>query len=217
MSERRRASRYPIEVPVTIAAAGVVQKTTTRDVSYGGIFAITERPPQISQLTRLQVELGDGQVLETHAIPVFTVGSDNEQGDPPGCGLKFYAMSEATRQRWVEFVDEARARFTAGPTSAAPRRRQVKFKPRVAVRPESVAALEELGEDIAAGAIQVELARPAEVGAPLRVDVVHPGSGAIFKLDGVVSRVIEELGGVEVRIDDLGDEGRAALRAFVDA
>jgi hypothetical protein len=223
-SERRREVRYPIEVPVTLAAAGVVQTVITKDVSYSGLFARTDRPPRISQLTRIQIELPEsGQVFETHAMSVFVLETDNDRDHEAGCGLKFYAMSDVSRRMWNIFVDGVRATNAARaipPEINTPRTRprQVRFKTRVALRPESLVELRELYlNQLSTGALKLTIRKPAGVGSPLRVDVVHPTSGAIFKLDGTVTRLVEELPGVEITLDDFDDTRRAEFVDFIGA
>lgn len=193
----------------------------TKDVSYSGVFVTTDHPPQISQLTRIQIELpGTGQVFETHAMCVFSLELDNDYERDPGCGLKFYAMTEPSRRLWNQFVDSIRAdaAVVAAKTPvvpSAPKRRQVRFRMRVAVRPESVGALERLYSEISTGAMCVEVRKRVQVGSPLRLDVVHPTSGAIFKLDGTVTRLVEALPGVEIQFDNFGDERRAEFVGFM--
>lgn len=215
-NERRQAIRYPIEVSVTLAAAGVVQKTVTHDVSYNGIFAQTATPPTISQLTRIQIELpGSGVRFETHAMNVFVLEPGNEHDRPPGCGLKFYAMTEPNRQAWNRFVDAVRARQTSARPATGPRRR-VRFRTRVELRPESRAELETLcREALASGVLQVSFHKPIEIGEPLRLDLVHPDSRDVIKLDGVARALRDEHPGVEVELEDFGDKRRAALVEFL--
>lgn len=227
-SERRREVRYPLEVPITLVAAGVVQRLTTKDVSYSGLFARTDSPPTVRQLTRLQIEMPEsGALFETHAMTVFVI----EPGDhaESGCGLKFYAMSEANRRVWNRFVDRLRAQ--PAPSPAPRQRRQVRFKTRISLRPDTLDALERLCQRaLSTGAVQASVGRPAAVGAPLRLDVVHPTSGAVFRLDGVVRQIVAEplavepdvvaadvvaTDVVEIELADFGDDRRAAFVEFI--
>lgn len=190
--ERRREPRFPCRLPLTLRVGGAVQETISEDVSYRGVFAITDDPPDLRQLVSVTVRLpGRDAPMTTHAMAVFALERGNKLGRPPGAGLQFYAASREFKTAWESFIDDIRRRQSP-PAPASQPRRFVRYRLTLAVKPESIDELVTLyTRDVSRGGMFLVTREPLEIGRRLAVEVVHPISGRVFRLDCVVRRTSE--------------------------
>ena len=214
--ERRRDPRYPFRLPITLKVGGVVQETISEDVSYRGMFAITDEPPALRQLLSLSARLpGHEARVTTHAMAVFVLERGNKLGRTPGIGLQFYAAAREFKTAWEAFIDDVR-RKQSPPVPDSKPREFVRYQLKLAVRPRSIDDLVTLyTRDVSRGGMFLVTPRPLEVGRDLVLEVFHPVTDATFTLECVIRRATEGPPpgvGVEFQLDD---RGRKAFSEFV--
>ncbi len=201
--------RYPLEVPVDVVTpAAEVQQLALVDISLGGVFIRTARPPPPGSALRLRIRTGEAAAslgLTGRVVHILDEDEARRKAHPPGMGVQFEGISEQTRaqlQRLVDGLVEAARRERA-------RRGAVRFAPPAAivVSPErgAVAALWEQG--LKHGGVFVECPQGPPFGArvgvsigplTLKADVVHIDAGR----------------GFGVQVLDLDEKKREALLRF---
>jgi Tfp pilus assembly protein PilZ len=215
--ERRREPRYPYRLPVTLRVGPLVQETLTQDVSYRGLFAVSDEPPALRQLTLVSAVLPDSkESFKSHAMSVFVLERGNPLGRTPGCGLQFYAMSGPMKQAWNRFIDSVR-RDLGPPIPETRPRRFVRYRVKLAVRPRDVNELYTLyTRDVSKGGMFLFTSKNVEIGSELEVDVVHPLSAETFTLECVVRRIVDgPPKGIGVELQNLDEGRRNAFLEFV--
>ena len=215
--ERRREPRYPYRLPITLHGGGLPQETITEDISYRGMFAITDQPPALRQLIQVKATLpGGGGEFHTHAMSVFVLERGNPLGRTPGCGLQLYALGGESKASWSRFIDEVREKL-APPRPATQPREFVRYRVRLAVKPRDVSELHTLyTRDISQGGMFLLTDRGLEADSELKVDVVHPVTEEVFSLECIVRRVASGASrGIGVEFHRLDAAGRAAFLEFV--
>lgn len=216
-SERRREPRYPYRLPITLKCRGKLQETITEDVSYRGMFALTDEPPGLRQLIQVSATLTDsGAKFETHAMSVFVLERGNRGGRTPGSGLQFYAMAESVRKSWNAFIDSVRRKASPEIPASQPRE-HVRYRAKLEVRPKSVEDLLTLyTRDVSKGGMFLLTDKPFTAGSELGVEVFHPDSDGVFDLACIVRRVTSEpQSGIGVEFTSLDEDRRAAFYDFV--
>ncbi len=215
--ERRREPRYPYRLPITLKAQGKAQETITEDVSYRGTFVVTDEPPPMRSLVQVRAKLpNSGELLETHAMNVFVLPRGNGGGRTPGVGLQFYAMGDAVKKQWNDFIDSVRRKISP-PVPKTTERQFVRFALKLAVKPRNLDELHTLyTRDVSRGGMFLLAPRALSVGSELAVDVYHPESDEVFTLECIVRRT--EPGpplGIGVEFHKLNANGRQAFYEFV--
>lgn len=215
--ERRREPRYPYRLPITLKIGGAVQETISEDVSYRGMFAITDEPPGLRQLISVTTRLPEtGQTITAHAMSVFVLERGNALGRTPGAGLQFYAMSGDVKAAWEGFIDSVRRKLSPPVPESTPRR-FVRYRLKLAVKPSSVDELVTLyTRDVSRGGMFLVTGKPLELGRELAIEVFHPITDEVFTLECVVRRVSESSPvGIGVEFHKLDERGRDAFASFV--
>jgi len=215
--ERRREARYPYRLPITLKVGGGAQETISEDISYRGMFAITDEPPNMRQLISLSIKLPDDVApLTTHAMTVFVLERGNRLGRTPGVGLQFYAMGGPVKANWEKFIDSVRRKLSPPVPETTPRQ-FVRYRLKLAVKPRSVDELVTLyTRDVSRGGMFLLTQKPLELGRQLAVDVFHPITDEVFTLACVVRRSSEgPPPGIGVEFHELDAEGRKAFGEFV--
>lgn len=215
--DRRREPRYPYRLPITLKVGGRVQETISEDVSYRGMFAITDEPPAMRQLIAVTARLPDtGETINTHAMSVFVLERGNQLGRTPGAGLQFYAMAGAVKRSWEGFIDSVRRKLSP-PTPETTPRRFVRYRLKLAVKPKSVDELMTLyTRDVSRGGMFLLTQKPLEIGRDLAVEIFHPITDEVFTLECVVRRTSEgPPSGAGVEFHKLDSRGRDAFAEFV--
>jgi c-di-GMP-binding flagellar brake protein YcgR len=215
--ERRREPRYPYRLPITLKFGGRAQETITEDISYSGVFAITDEPPEMRQLISLTSRLpNSGDTITPHAMAVFVLERGNRLGRTPGVGLQFYAVGGEVKRKWEAFIDSVRRKL-GPPVPESHPREFVRYRLKLAVKPRSLDELMTLQtRDVSRGGMFLLTGEPLEVGRELAVDVFHPNSDEVFTIECVVRRVSEgPPAGIGVEFHELDDRGRQAFAEFV--
>ncbi len=219
--DRRREPRYPYRCPMEIKVNGRTQETISEDVSYRGVFVVTDDPPKLRSLISLKVTLPDSvEALDAHAMSAFVLEKGNASGRLPGVGLQFYATDGAVKSRWDSFIDSVRKKVIAPPMGgslATNPRNYVRYPLKLAVKPRSQDELETLyTRDVSRGGMFLLSPKRVEIGTQMGVDVFHPESGEVFTLDCIVRRVQDGTPiGIGVEFHQLDEERRQAFFEFV--
>ena len=214
--ERRREPRYPYRLPITLKFGGGVQETISEDISYRGMFAITDEPPNTRQLISLSAKLPEGAAIDTHAMTVFVLERGNRLGRTPGVGLQFYAMAGEVKTAWEGFIDSVRRKLSPPVPENNPRE-YVRYRLKLAVRPKNLDELMTLySRDVSRGGMFLLTAEAPELGRTLAIDIFHPLTDEVFTLECIVRRASPgPPPGVGVEFHKLDDRGRRAFGEFV--
>ncbi len=107
--EIRHDPRIPVRLGVSFTSGSDVARTWTRDISRGGVFIATDKPPPMGAAVDLTLELPGGEALRLPAEVVRVVGVEEAAARrrQPGCGLTFHELAPETRARLEAFVDRA--------------------------------------------------------------------------------------------------------------
>jgi uncharacterized protein (TIGR02266 family) len=112
-TERRRASRLPIEVDVHVEGAAHRFDATTADLSNGGMFVLTHRAIPVGTHVMLGFTLPNGTALEVLAAVQWQYTGNGRGPDDhydadmrgPGLGLSFFCLEPETKARLVRFCE----------------------------------------------------------------------------------------------------------------
>ena len=105
--DRRRQTRVPVQIQITVKAGHFGTALLTGDLNRGGLFIRTDDPRRLRQLVELEIDLHDGlEPINTLAVVRHRISAAEarEYGRIPGMGVQFYGMSNKTRKRWERFT-----------------------------------------------------------------------------------------------------------------
>jgi hypothetical protein len=186
----RREPRVKAEIAVVLQMPRGVQRHVTANLSYRGVFILSQEPLPLRKLVRFHAVLKEGE----EALPMLGLVAHRvnrvdaaEQGIEPGMGIQLFGSSPDARELWRQFV---RDRYDRDPAA----RQQVRSRelPKLRLRfnrPEDIAQMAEVG--FASGPVQVRSADLHPVGSHLQLDLIHPGTGAVLSVETIVAEVIE--------------------------
>lgn len=239
-SKQRREPRYPAQLPITLKSGSRVHHAYTSNVSYRGLFACTDSPPVLRQLITIEAVLPPNDTpFSTHAMSVFVRSLADEDGEPPGVGIQFYAQGGSDRRNWEAFIDYVKSgnqvgtapgdqaaaqgsQATAAPKAARPepppvRRHYPRYAARLTVRPRSLRDLEVLySRDVSKGGMFLATRQQIPSGTELQLEVYHPETSESFALSAIVRRVsMQHPEGVGVEFTDLDDARRDEFLQFI--
>lgn len=208
MGERRDAARHAREVEVELHVRKERRQVRSGDVSRHGLFIACEDPPPVAHAVLLTVRLGGGSFDAMATVARHVARRHDRQG---GAGLRFFCLGSAARNRWDEFIGTIerptlRARPRPGVSGAC-----------FLIQPRDAGALLEFFEKIVL-ARSIVFVTPAlrQVGAPVRIVLVHPVSNEEIAFDGeVASWSADDPLRMGVRMHPVDKAARAAFRAFL--
>ena len=215
-----------------LQAGKTTQTVLTWEVSYRGMFLLTDKPPGERQLVKLEIQLPDGDRVLAPAMVVWTRATTDADGRPAGVGVQFYGIGRDETAIWQKFVnglkEEGKKKpFPAvAPTTPAPaqdpehgRRRHGRTVAIFKIRPRSLARLHEMyTRDISRGGMFIVTDQVVPVGQSIKVDVVHPDTHERFVIECVVRRAMRDPGrtGLGVEFVDLDEDRRARFQQFIE-
>ena len=189
-SEQRRHDRYPVTLPATITAGKTTTTTMATDVSFGGIFVRTDKPPALRNLVRINLVLpSDSQPIQLLGMAVYVVRPEDARGRVAGAGVQFFGIDNATRERWERFVSgvrAARAVVSRAASAARPHLPEKSAKPELRLNAPSVDALRAAVLGAPEGVITIPAPLMLPPNTSLRLTLVHPESGRHLDLQTVV-------------------------------
>jgi Tfp pilus assembly protein PilZ len=227
--ERRRDARFPAQLPVVLQAGKATQKVVTWEVSYRGMFLVTDKPPGERMLVKVDIELPDGLRLVAPAMVVWARPKDESNARPAGVGLQFYGIGRDESAIWQRFVNELKEEARRRPFQPLPlptpdpehgRRRHGRHVATFKIRPRSLARLHEMyTRDISRGGMFIVTDQLIPVGESIKVDVVHPDTHETFVLVCVVRRAMRDPGrtGLGVEFVDLDEDRRVLFQGFIES
>lgn len=106
----RRHPRFRALVRVVLHHSRREHTGVTQDVSDSGIYVITQAPPPIGHLIRIDIPMPDGaeplrMTGVTHRIVEVASGRHL-----PGAGIEWFAVGTLQREQWLKFLSWLRAR-----------------------------------------------------------------------------------------------------------
>ncbi|WP_181705271.1 methyl-accepting chemotaxis protein [Chthonobacter rhizosphaerae] len=108
MGDRRRHDRFPAEVPVTLSLPHGRHRTSTVDVSAGGLLAKATAGLSAPVGTPLSVELASGAALPARVVGVSPVGVHIAFGEADGAAkAAFGSLLADIRGGYQELIDRA--------------------------------------------------------------------------------------------------------------
>jgi len=220
--ERRRHTRYRLQLPATVAFGVKRYFLQTEDVGAAGVFVRMDDPPALRELVRLAIELPDGTAFATGATVVWRIGPGEASARTPGAGLQFCALGADAKALWRGFVADVRAAAKQVALAPCPpetpepiRRRYPRYPASFEVRPrDSETLVNFFTRDISAGGMFVATTLDVALGTQVDLDLVHPDSGAVFALSAIVRRLAPAEG---LGLEFMGLDGalRQALWHFI--
>lgn len=227
----RTNARLLVRMPLTVFVGKRSCPVQSEQIWTGGLLVRCDLPVPPRQLVKLQIETPpEGERVSLNAM-VDSV-RPAAPGVAPALTLSLYGNGGAPLDRWNALLNEIRARFpdaashpvvtaqVAPSTPDAVHRHHVRFFAAFEVR---VATVDELMTlvtgDISRGGLFLRTRRAVATGDLLQLDLVHPISGDVFPLRGVVRRRVSdgEASGLGVELVDLDAERQKALWEFVSS
>ena len=188
--QSRREPRVEKEVGVTLHLPQGDRAHRTLDVSYRGFFIVTEEPLPLRKLVRLRVHVdGADDGLRMLGLVAHRVAPTDatDRGGQAGMGIQLYGVGPEARDRWRHFV---RTSYEENPEA----RQAVKDRelPRLRLRFRNVEELAHFVEhEIGRGNAYVRSADLQHQGARMWLELSHPETEAIERLESIVMEVRE--------------------------
>jgi hypothetical protein len=219
---------HPLDVPVRLLRGKRESDATLRDVSDRGLVIVTDEPPPLRQLVKIELSMPtDGSIFASHATVVRVA----EEAGRHLVGLELFGQDRRGLDAWAGLVKHAEAALAASPRSEArlpvserapseERRRRPRFAARLEMRVRTqrnihVAYTRDLSENGLFMEGGADLA--IELGEPLVLNVVRPESRASVRLSGQVrhKRAIGDGFGYGVAFDPMPPQLEQEMLAFV--
>ena len=223
-NEKRRHDRFYVTLPMRLQSGGAWVEAETVDVSLGGLFIRTPRPPPLRQLVKAVVVLPpDQNECTLMAMAVFVGPAHNAW---TGVGLQLFGLDPSTRSRWevgvrhvqtlpnVRTVPDVDAREAPVETSE-PWERLV---PELRVRLQNVSDLENiLSRELPKGRMYVRTSVHLDSGTEVELQLMHPHSESTFSLAGRVDTRVQrtQFDGLRILLAPLDEARKSALSSFV--
>lgn len=215
--ERRAHARVAVPLRARIESADWAEDLALRDISKGGAFLYTSKPPvKAGDSVRLAITFPGGReplgMLGEVARVVEAPAS--EGGGTLGIGIRFASTDAATAARLDQLLVAA-VRGPGGERRATPR-----IAALLHVECRTDKAMDAIMRDISRGGMGITTDRPLSAGDKVEVHV-RPPSGVPLTLGGTVRRVDAPRAGemyrsVGIQFNHLGEATRAELDRFLD-
>jgi Tfp pilus assembly protein PilZ len=213
----RREPRIDISLPVTLQLPSGELQYEISNASFRGIFIACPDPLQLRKLVRFETLLDDeSEPLQMLGLIAHTVNPTEarESGKTPGMGIQLYAVGNATRERWRDFISE---QYEQDPQLAEKVRALDTNSVNVHMR-----SMEQLHNfatrDLVEGNIFVRTSELSSVDSTVVCKIVHPDADEAFELEARVIDVKEtprRERGMRVEFLELDEERREQFQAFI--
>lgn len=110
--DRRATPRYAARFAVRFGSVDEFRREYATNISAGGLFIRTEKPPEMAAVVDVALELPEGAPVEGKAVVVHRVTAEEaaRRGVDPGIGVQFVHGDDGFRQRIDGFVASLAAR-----------------------------------------------------------------------------------------------------------
>ena len=105
---KRATDRIPFSGSVVLVCEGERIRTSAGNISVGGAFVRTDRPPSVGEMVTLLIEIDSA--LSLHVSGIVRWQELDTELNPIGCGLEFTNISEALRDSIQDLVSTSRER-----------------------------------------------------------------------------------------------------------
>ncbi len=226
-TERRRDRRLEFQQVATLVRGRTTSIVLTADVGFRGIQLHTDAPPPLRELVRVRLQLPpDGREFEVHGMAVWT--AQPEAGvEKPGAGIQFFAVPHDVQLAWNDFIHWL---ATTRPEPARPAAPVEETPPSVArrIHPRVVAELQVRlqtsrgpqllsTQSVSPRGMFLTTPRKLKVGSRVKLEILHPGTGAALPVEAVVRHRGERArqAGVGVVFVGLDEQRRDQLMELV--
>ena len=229
-------SFYRCGLAVTLRRRGADLHLLTSDLSFQGAFVRTDEAPPDNSLVRLVFTLPPDDTslaLSAHVVRVVKPGASKDD-QYPGFHARFIGLNGPPKARWESVIwslkrDHKQSVHTTvnftRPSYLNLMQQKVAETASVRWRPTTVEDLARIvREDIPSGTIFVASSNGPAPGTKVSVELVHPITGELLALQGVVRRRGGGGGGtggategVLVALAPLIEDARAALTEMVES
>ena len=204
----------------------------TADVSYRGLYVCTDSPPQLRQLVKVELALppgGDSFVGHGMAVYVLEPGTEAAKIRTPGCGIQFYGVTGSEKAQWDAFIQwvstehgqsENEEVDMSGAGGQVARRKHERHAMQLEIRLQHADDLYTLyTRDISRGGMFISTDLELAADAELFVDLIHPATSQLFKLQCVVRHHIQNdaMHGVGVQFVNLDAALQEQLFDFISS
>jgi uncharacterized protein (TIGR02266 family) len=123
--ERRQGERVPARdatVRLKLADEEAVRQFYLRDISCGGVFVCTKRPPQVGTPLTVFICMPDGTEISLRGRVAHARADESDGAHPAGMGIQFLDLTDAERQGIESYLARLSRRSTmrgAAPASPA--------------------------------------------------------------------------------------------------
>ena len=200
-SSARRDVRVQVRLPVT-ADFGGIRQLETADISYRGLFVVTEAPPTERAFVRVVVHV-PGRDADGTTIPIPLTGMAVRVVPPggtreAGVGVELFAVAEDVKAAWMRLVSHyAHAETKAPPPRIVrvveDRREHARWKVGMLVQFLDHADLvNAYTRDLSMGGLFVVVDKPLNKDERVILEIRAPGQKEGFRVEAVVRRQTPE-------------------------
>lgn len=211
----RRDPRVNIALRVKMSTPTGYQTFKTKNISYRGIFIISDEPLPLRRLARLIVQTDHGSELEVLGMVAHRINASDaaERNISPGMGVQIYPVGSANNDVWRDFITDH--------LEQDPELRQAVREhnlPRLKIHIKDGSVLRKFAErDVPAGSLFYRSPEPQPVGSEVMLEIHHPMSGQRFMMKAVVSEIVEggrRHRGMQIALDPLTEEQALEFQEF---
>jgi Tfp pilus assembly protein PilZ len=221
-SAAQKHTRYNTETPVLVISASGLNQSKLMNVSLGGAFVSTERPPTLGDTVQLRVD-ADGLVVDAKARVVHVRDKETATQTEltPGAGIEFQDLSLESMANLHHFIDGLTREIT--PQGAGlPRIRQ---EPRLS---SALTAIMQLPDgtrlqlplqNVSKGGAYLITPQPPATGTVVHLELPVPTASLVLKAQVVHSARNAAAGmppGAGLQFMGLTDEQRSNLASFLE-
>ncbi len=202
--ERRRHTRYPVQMPVSLCTGQrAQQEILTGDISLGGMFLRTDLQLRQHERVELKIALPGSTIELTLKAVVTRIARKGQWGAAvPGAGLSFEEMTDLQAEHWQDFVSLAESfcqtQGLRSPLRFVPqdhngqepiRRRQQRHLIQLSAHLETCDTIfEAFTEDVSVGGAFINTRHPLMPGDQVRLILIHPLDESEFVVEATVVR-----------------------------
>ncbi|HZV47190.1 MAG TPA: PilZ domain-containing protein [Thermodesulfovibrionales bacterium] len=227
MTERRRYTRFRMEVVDLTGKMMFADEVNILDISVGGVSLKADRRLNIGHEYAVKME-NVGRVLAVKGLVVWSVLSGNKEGARGDsiplytAGMKFMDVSDKKMEEIVNFIEkyEQGAVMPIGPYGTSGLRQSVRV--RIDAQGKATVNFPENYKIriLSIGGMLVESERPIEIESRLSMEVFFPENTSITFLGRVAScRLVQdekvELFHIGIEFIDMSEEHKEKLQEFV--